>query len=275
MRQVASVAAIVDTAIRESGKPVRRIATEAGVSTATVHRVRTGTTDPTLGVLSRVLAACGSALAMGLAPMSDPMAVRAARRLLGWGDTTDADEPDLRWWMDKMVVATGGRTGVADIVLEAARGSVPQVREGAALLRSVRLPLTTGRLASAGDAAGGRWALSGDPSFAAGGRQAGVDGRLVLWVEDVERAVQLLSDTMRRVAAARIAQCVIAPGDADVFDRTRSISRLTWADPLQCAVDAVALAGIDGDAAAVGAAAAMGRSLEASGESKGDSDVAT
>lgn len=234
-------------------------------------------------VLSRVLAACGSALDVRPAPLSDSVAVRAARRLLGrddrghpgWHDTSDADEPDLRWWMDKIAVATGGRTAAADVVLEAARGSAPQVRDGAALLRSVRLPMTTGRLASAGDAAGGRWAVSGDPAFAAGGRQAGVDGRLVLWVEDVERTVQLLSDTMRRVTAARIAQCVIAPGDADVFDRVRSISRLTWADPLQCAVDAVALAGIDGDGAAVGAAAMMGPLLEAAGESKGDSDVAT
>lgn len=69
----------------------RRLARRAGVPTSTVTRIEDGTTDPTVRMLDRLLAAAGCALVVTTADPPNPSIARLAD---AWHPSADGDEPD-------------------------------------------------------------------------------------------------------------------------------------------------------------------------------------
>lgn len=67
------------------------LAKRAGVPTSTVTRIEEGVTDPTVGMLDRLLAAAGRTLVVDAA---DPPKVSLARLADAWHPSSDGDEPD-------------------------------------------------------------------------------------------------------------------------------------------------------------------------------------
>lgn len=226
-------ASLVSTMIAESGESLRALASSAGVSVSTVQRAKDPATADSLGlaVLWRILAAGGSSFELAPKPLYDPAAIAAYASLEG----ADAElDERAHWWLCRLSKS-------ADPAATAARAAAPQHSPGAVLATGVRAPVTWGRLASAGDASGSRWALSGTIAIPES-LQAPVDPIGVLWV-DVEpsQVMQLLADTVRPVKILSAAECVVARGTAELFEHAESRPPLMWAGEFQRRIDVMAV----------------------------------
>jgi len=62
-------AQLVESARRDAGLSRRALASRAGVPTSTVSRIEDGSVDPTITMLTRLLAAAGEELALGRRPL--------------------------------------------------------------------------------------------------------------------------------------------------------------------------------------------------------------
>ncbi len=86
-----TAASLVTEARTAANLSRKQLAKRAGVPTSTVSRVEEGTTDPTMGMLDRLLAAAGRSLEIDAAP---PPAVSLARLTDAWHSSAGGDEPD-------------------------------------------------------------------------------------------------------------------------------------------------------------------------------------
>ena len=213
------------------------VARRAGVSPSTLHRVLNDHVDPSVGTLTEIALACGFTLNLATAPLSERHAAAAARAMLEEG-YTPPDGDDVAIWQRRLVRWAGGDDPVG-IVQAAARASSPLHREPAFLFSGEE---TLVRLASAGDAAGGRWALSGAAGLDPGSSVAATV--TILWCDDPLRVSQMLANSaLRATQHASRASVAVLGGEPELFHDTFSVGGVRFAAPIQIVLDCIAQGG--------------------------------
>ncbi|QAY60642.1 XRE family transcriptional regulator [Microbacterium protaetiae] len=212
------------------------LARRAGVNRSTLHRIATGQVEPSLGTLRELAIVCGLDLTISLEPLSDPDAAAAARYLLEAASAQVELTEGGRAWVDRI-----GRLDADPLTIlsVAGRASTLLAREGAALFRGNS---SAARLASAGDAAGGRWAISGRAAIELG-RDEPLSGPSVLWVDDVDAATGILTATHDRVATTVNAQVIVAGANTSVLVDTYTVGPVRYVAPIQMLLDCVGVGG--------------------------------
>lgn len=219
-------------------------ARRSGVGRATIHRLATGASEPTLATLRELAIAHGYDLDLRLLPLSDPHAAAALRHLtdpafeaLTPEDVDRESAQEVHEWIARLERYDDiDRAAVA-----AARASALLERRGAVYLRGEH---SASRLASAGDSFGEGWALSGATGleFVTG---SAVDGVGVLWVAgDAEAAARTLYDTHRRVEHPAGANVVVASAHPSVFVDVHLAGPIRFVAPTQLMLDSIGLGGM-------------------------------
>src|SRR5699024_7269471 len=121
-----------------------------------------------------------------------------------------------------------------DIVQAAGRASAPGLRPDASFFAGPKALLAA---SSAGEASGGRWAISGAPLL------GWAEGVAVLHCENAQRCIGLLRDSMRGRAAGQLADLVVVPAGAGTFYDTWEQDHVFLAAPIQGLLDCVGLGG--------------------------------
>ena len=222
----------------ESGLNAATAARRAGVSASTLHRILTGQVDPSVGTLREIAIGCGVDLSISSRTISDWRAAAAARSMLEEGYV--APEVEIDEWQTRLIRLAEGDDPI-ELVNAAARASAPLLRDGAAWYTGT---MTVGSVASAGDAAGGQWALSG-----AAGLYLPELGELtpaitVLWCSDVQTVSQLLaaSDVRTTDRFDRVTLGVVR-GEAELFEGSFMRGLVHYAAPIQIVIDCLSLGG--------------------------------
>ncbi|OIJ24759.1 helix-turn-helix domain-containing protein [Nocardioides luteus] len=238
------VGRLVADCIERSGLSARQVAARAGVSASTVHRIVNGVVSPSVDTLDTITTACGAELTLSANPLATPAAAAAARAILDQLYPTDVS-PDIEVWAGRL--DTWAEGDPIQILEEAARASGVLDRPEAVRLSG---EATIGRLASAGDASGGRWALSGAAGLDLPSFDDAVSPITVLWCEDPGSIQPLLTDgTLRPAPAPHQATVVVAAAEPDLFLGAFERDRVVYAAPIQIAIDAISVGGDAADRA--------------------------
>lgn len=225
--------------LASSGLTASGVARRAGVSGSTLHRIVNDQVDPSFGTLREVAIACGLHLSLATSHLSDPLAASAARSMLEEG-YEPPDDPEVARWRERLPRLAGGDDPV-EIVKVAARASSPLHRPGSALYSG---QVQLARLASAGDASGRRWAISG-----AAGLYLPADGEVsptvtVLWCEDVRAVDHLLVGTgLRPVHRADRAAVAVVAAEPELFAGSFTHGIVRYVAPVQIILDCIAQPG--------------------------------
>jgi len=236
---VETLAAMVHGWLESSGLSPAAAARRAGVSASTMHRILNNLVDPSVGTLQEIALACGVEIDLTARPLSDPRAAAAARALLEGGYEPPSD-PGVTAWQERLPrMATSG--GPVEIVKVAAVASGPLRRPGAVLLNG---EVTLARVASAGDASKGHWAISGAAGLYLPPPSAAAPAVTILWCEDVRTATHLLADTELRQAQRpdRAVLAVIA-AEPELFTGSFTEGIVRYAAPVQIILDCIAQGG--------------------------------
>lgn len=220
--------------------PVSEIARRAGVNRSTIHRIAAGRVDPALATLRELAIVHGMDLDISLVPLSDPDAASAARYLLDAASVEIELSPGIREWIERLN-RLGREEGIDPylVLATAARASSLLHRRGARLFRGEAGAL---RLASAGDAAGGDWAVSGKAAIEFG-REGDARGPSVLWVDDVARASRLFADTHKPVVSPLNAHVIVAEANPTVFTDAYTAGAVRYVAPIQMLLDCIGFGG--------------------------------
>lgn len=236
------VGRLVAECIEHSGLNARQVAARAGVAASTVHRILNDQVSPSVATLHNITAACGLDLTMNASTLASPAAAAAARAILDEDYPADVT-PEIDQWAARLDAWTDGDP--VQIIEEAARASGVLHRADAIRLSG---EATVGRLASAGDASGQRWAVSGAAGLDLPSFDEAVPRISVLWCEDPTAIRPLLTGgTLRAASAPHRSTVVIAAAEPDLFLGTFERDRVIYAAPIQIAIDAIS---VGGDAAA-------------------------
>ncbi|MER7556900.1 helix-turn-helix transcriptional regulator [Nocardioides sp. NPDC126508] len=239
-----AVGRLVADCIERSGLSARQVAARAGVSASTVHRIVNGVVSPSVDTLDNITTACGAGLTMSAAPLATPAAAAAARAILDQLYPADVS-PDIELWAARLDAWADGDP--IQIIEEAARASGVLDRPDAVMLSG---EATIGRLASAGDASGGRWALSGAAGLDLPSFDEAVPRITVLWCEDPSAIQPLLADgPLHPAPASHEATVVVAAAEPDLFLGAFERDRVVYAAPVQIAIDAISVGGDAADRA--------------------------
>ncbi len=234
-----ALAAMVRGWLESSGLSPAAAARRAGVSASTMHRILNNLVDPSVGTLQEIAFACGVEIDLTARPLSDPRAAAAARALLEGGYEPPSD-PGVTAWQERLprMAASGGPV---EIVKVAAMASGPLRRPGAVLLNG---EVTLARVASAGDASKGHWAISGAAGLYLPPPSAAAPAVTILWCEDVRTATHLLADTELRQAQRpdRAVLAVIA-AEPELFTGSFTEGIVRYAAPVQIILDCIAQGG--------------------------------
>jgi gp16 family phage-associated protein len=226
-----------------SGLTAATVARRAGVSASTLHRVLNGRVDPSVGTLREIALACGIEMELTARPLSDPHASAAARAMLESGYKPPQDR-EVAAWQERLVRMAESDSPV-DVVKAAATASSPLLRPGAILLFG-ELPLA--RIASAGDAANGRWAISGAAGLYLPLPSAAAPAVTILWCEDVRRVIQLLAETdLRQTHRLDRAVLAVIAGEPELFSGSFTEGIVRYAAPIQIILDCLSQAGTVAD----------------------------
>jgi len=209
----------------------------SGVSRSTLNRIERGTVQPTLRSLREIAIAAGLDVEVSYRPLSDPAAARAARHILDdtFAAVTMSDHD--RGWIARL----GRIAGDYPVAIVETAGIAASLLHRPGVI-GITEPLSPLRLASAGDAAGGHWAISGASALnlIANGPEV-ISGPEVLYVDDVERAWRLLEAPPR--SHPEDAAVILAPyGDEHSIDAWMS-GPLQLVAPVQLLLDSVGLSG--------------------------------
>lgn len=204
---------------------------------STLHRVQHNQVDPSVGTLREIAAACGQHLALTTRPLADPAAAAAARFLLE--DGYEASLPDVELWVERLTRQAGDDP--VQIVETAGKASGPLHRHTSRLYSG---SVEVGRVASAGEASGGRWALSAMAGLKLPGIWEPLPTPTILWCEDVRRVEQLLADA-DLIRATRPERTTLALVEADLALFTHSFEkdRVQYAAPIQIVLDSLSMDG--------------------------------
>ena len=191
VRMEGTLAQRLRTARMMNALSARQVAALAGVSPSTVTRVESGKMNPTYDVVLKLLDAVG--LDERFDPVSDPMAVAAARWVLGFGE----EPPGVDYWINRWIL-TGtlkldqtGDVTVPDLqtfVFRAGRGAPLAWRPDLVLLRQDR---SWEDVSEGLQSAGLKWAATGDR---AANRlvPSATEAYPFFYVEDVKSAIDAL-----------------------------------------------------------------------------------
>ncbi len=231
--------------LESSGLSPAAAARRAGVSASTVHRILNDLVDPSVGTLHEIALACGVQVDLTARPLSDPRAAAAARTLLEGGYQPPAG-PCVAAWQERLRRMAGSADPV-DLVRSAAVASAPLRRPGAVLLNG---EVALARVASAGDASKGRWAISGAAGLRLPPPSAAVPPVTILWCEDVRTVTHLLADTELR-QSHRLGQAVLAviAAEPELFAGSFTEGIIRYAAPIQIILDCVGQGGALADEA--------------------------
>jgi transcriptional regulator with XRE-family HTH domain len=223
--------------IQESGLSKSYIAAASGVSRSSIHRIQHGDTDPSIGTLRELAIACGYELDVRFRRLADPLAAQAARLILEEGFTPD-NPHEVDQWVNRFE-----RVGLEDpvaIIEYAGRASGLLYRDKpSAYLRGEVDDL---RLASAADAAGAPWALSGRTHLQLGIGHA-LAGVKVLWTEEPRLVATLLADTMKGARSPQTSTVIVAEATPAVFQGSFKHQGINFVAPIQALIDGFSLGG--------------------------------
>lgn len=229
--------------LKRSGLPASAVARRAGVSSSTLHRVLTDQVDPSIGTLREIAVACGVGLTLATGPLADAAAAAAARVILEDGYSPSLPGVDL--WIERLGRQVGDDP--VQIVDAAGRASSPMLRPGSLLLAG---PVEVGRVASAGDASGGRWALSGLAGFRLPGLWERLPAPTILWCENVRSVEQLLADAdLPRTTRPQRTSLAIVEADSALFTNSFEKDRVRYVAPIQILLDGFSIGGVVADIA--------------------------
>ena len=216
----------------DAGLNRAELARLAGVAPSTVNRIEAGEIDPTVGTLERVLAAAGSSLRACLGPISDPVAVAAARSLIDEDTPIPPVAGSEIWtqrWADAGYLLGGRPRNWPQLARRAARCSTLAARPGAKhYTRGSSWWATAKALSDAGIG----WA-------ATGGRAAealGADGPSpwpVFYVADVDEA----AEAARMRPTSQFVRTTLIPFDNASRSGVHEDRDGCWVDPLQVLID--------------------------------------
>lgn len=225
--------------IEATGQSAAEVAAAAGVSASTVHRILHDKVDPSIRTLREIALACNVHITLQGGPLSDPHAAAAARVLLEDGYETPPVGPVTKW--QERLLRTGTLDDPTGIVEVAARASNPLHRQGALLYRGQLPPL---RLASVGDATGGRWALSGAAGLLLSTDTPQGAGATIVWCENVAPARHLMTESpARRVSATELASIAIIEAAPALFTGSFRHESVLYAAPIQIMLDCIGQGG--------------------------------
>jgi transcriptional regulator with XRE-family HTH domain len=234
---------LVERMLESSGLSASGAARRAGVSGSTVHRIVNNRVDPSFGTLRELAIACGFHLALATSPLSEPLAASAARSMLEAGYERP-DDPEVALWRERLRRLAGGDDPL-EIVKVAARASSPLHRSGAALYSGV---LPVARLASAGDASRGRWAISGAAGLYLPEDGDAVPHVTILWCEDVRTVEHLLvGSALRPAHRPERATVAVVAAEPELFTGSFTRGLIRYAAPIQIVLDCLSQAGRVGD----------------------------
>lgn len=230
---------LVQEMLTSSGLTTSGAARRAGVSGSTLHRIVNGQVDPSFGTLREVAIACDLHLSLATTHLSDPAAASAARSMLEQ-DYEPPNDPEVARWRERLPRLAGGDNPV-EIVKVAARASSPFHRSGGALYSG---EVSLARLASAGDASGGRWAISGAAGLYLPPDRDVAPAVTILWCEDV-RAVDhlLVGSGLRPIHRADRAAVAVVAAEPELFAGSFTRGIVRYVAPIQIILDCISQGG--------------------------------
>jgi transcriptional regulator with XRE-family HTH domain len=234
-----SVAGVVRAWLASARLSAPAVARRAGVSGSTVHRILNDAVDPSIGTLREIALACGIDVELAARPLSDPRAAAAARAMLeiGYGPPTD---PEVAMWRERLIRIAGSESPV-EIIKAAAAASSPLNRTGAVLLTG---GVALARLASAGDASKGDWAISGAAGLYLPPPSSAVPAVTILWCEDVRTVTHLLADADLRPTQRRDRAVVaVVASEPELLTGSFAEGIVRYTAPIQIIIDCLAQGG--------------------------------
>ena len=220
-------------------------ARRAGVSASTMHRVLNGLVDPSVGTLNEIALACGIQIDLAARPLSDPRAAAAARVMLE-GDYEPPSDPGITAWQERLPRVAGSMTR-----WRSSRPPPWPLRLCASAPPGRRLApgeIALARVASAGDASRGHWAISGAAGLYLPPTNAIVPAVTILWCEDVRTVAHLLADTESR-SVQRLDRAVLAviAAEPELFTGSFTEGIVRYAAPIQVVLDCISQGGLLAD----------------------------
>jgi transcriptional regulator with XRE-family HTH domain len=237
------MASVVRGWLESSGLSPAAAARRAGVSASTMHRVLNGLVDPSVGTLNEIALACGIQVDLAARPLSDPRAAAAARAILE-GDYELSPDPGITAWQERLPRMADSNDPV-EIVKAAAIASAPLRRPDAVLFQG---NIVVARVASAGDASKGRWAISGAAGLYLPPANGMVPAVTILWCEDVRTVMHLLADTgLRPVQRQDRAVLAVIAAEQELFTGSFTEGIVRYAAPIQVVLDCISQGGLLAD----------------------------
>lgn len=233
------ISGLVRTMLASAGLTASGAARRAGVSGSTLHRIVNDQVDPSFGTLREVAIACGRDLALTATHLSDPLAAAAARSLLEAG-YEPPDNPEVTRWQERLPRLAGNGHPL-QLVKTAASASAPLHRADAALYTGA-VPLA--RLASAGEASRGRWAISGPAGLSLPPPGDTAPTVTILWCERADAVEQyLVGSGLRATHRVDKATVAITKAEPELFAGSFTSGIVRYAAPIQIVLDCISQAG--------------------------------
>lgn len=225
--------------VLDAGLNAATVARRSGIAASTLHRILADQVDPSIGTLREIAIGCGVDLSISSRTISDWRAASAARSMLEEGYVAPEDE--ITSWQSRLTRLARGDDPI-ELVSAAARASAPLHRSGSAWYTGA---MTVGSVASAGDAAAGKWALSGAAGLYLPELGEPTPPITVLWCEDVRVVSQLLAAsevrTTNRIERVTLA---VVHGEPELFEGSFTRGLVHYAAPIQIVIDCLSLGGV-------------------------------
>lgn len=225
--------------LKKSPLSLSEISRRSGVSRNTLNLWLRGAAQPSLAGLAKVMRVLGYEVSVQVHRMSDAAAATAARVLLG---ELASEEPDVKAWIDRFVQwgdAPAGGGSYQALMERAAWASNPYGRHGALHF----LPSNPITIASAVDASGQPWAMSG--AFAAqrvAGQIAGEEEpqSTLIWCTNPAEIVPSLPTRIRASAEPVSGGITLVPVAGEELTGATKESGIHYVSPHQLAIDVYA-----------------------------------
>ncbi len=188
---------------------------------------------PPSRAVSLLIEVIGSAAVCALAVATDVM-------LEDGYITPDDSDGQIAAWASRLIRLARTDNAV-EIVAAAAQASAPMYRAVALWYEGTA---SVGRIASAGDASGGSWALSGAAGLYLPESGESAPPVTILWCSDVRVASQMLAGgEMRAIDRLERATLVVVQGETELFAGSFTRGLVRYAAPIQIMLDCISLGG--------------------------------
>ncbi|QQU94227.1 helix-turn-helix domain-containing protein [Corynebacterium aurimucosum] len=226
--------------LKKSPLSLSEVSRRSGVSRNTLNLWLRGTAQPSLAGLNKVMRVLGYEVSVSVHRMSDAAAATAARVLLG---ELISEDPDVKGWIDRFVQwgdAPGEDGDYQALIERAGWASNPYGRRGALHF----LPSNPITIASAVDASGQPWAMSG--AFAAQRRSKQSAGRAekphstLIWCTNPAEIVPSLPTRIRASAEPVSGGITLVPAAGEELTGATKESGIHYVSPHQHSIDVCA-----------------------------------